>query len=161
MLTLARAMVLRLACIAVAIGPVGCATTEVRTNYTPPHGKAEPRTIQVLASSSIKHSPMKENSSLRDPVVAAFRQRFPNAELVESKPDTVVFFTMVDYVPGCKPNCDKFRTYRNWSCEVEMFSRESEPKTDALVFNLDGSTYNPLYAPAANCAARFAKVIRQ
>jgi hypothetical protein len=161
MLALARTTVLRLLCISAAIGAAGCATIEVRTNYTPPHGKAEPRTIQVLANSSIKHSPMKENSSLRDQVAAAFRQRFPNAGLVESKPDIVVFFTIVDYVPGCLPNCEKFRTYRNWTCEVEMFPRESEPETGTLVFNLDGSTYNPLYDPAANCAARFAKVIRQ
>jgi hypothetical protein len=161
MLALARTTVLRLLCISVAIGAAGCATTEVRTNYTPPHHKPEPRTVQILASSSIKHSPMKENSSLRDQVAAAFRQRFPNAELVESKPDMVVFFTMVDYVPGCKPNCKKFQTYRNWNCEVEMFPRESEPEAGTLVFNLEGSTYNPLYDPAVNCAAQFAKVIRQ
>jgi hypothetical protein len=154
MLALARTTVLRLLCISVAIGAAGCATTEVRTNYTPPHHKPEPRTVQILASSSIKHSPMKENSSLRDQVAAAFRQRFPNAELVESKPDMVVFFTMVDYVPGCKPNCKKFQTYRNWNCEVEMFPRESEPEAGTLVFNLEGSTYNPLYDPAVNCAAQ-------
>ena len=160
MMALPKTTVLGLLCISVAVWAAGCATTNERTNYTPPHGKAEPRTIQVLASSSIKHSPMKENSSLRDQVAAAFRQRFPNAELVESKPDMVIFFTIVDYVPGCLPNCKKFRTYRNWNCEVEVFW-ESESKIPPLLFNLDGSTYNPFYNPAANCAARFAKVMRQ
>jgi hypothetical protein len=161
MLALARTTVLGLLCISVVVEAGGCATIEVRTNYTPPHGKAEPRTFEVRASSSIKHSPMKENSSLRDQVASAFRQRFPNAELVESKPDMVVFFTIVDYVPGCLPNCKKFQTYRNWTCEVELFPHESEPEASTLVFNLDGSTYNPVYDPAANCAARFAKTIRQ
>src|ERR1700683_1768341 len=98
MRALPKTTVLGLLCISVAVWAAGCATTHERTNYTPPHGKAEPRTVQVFASSSIKHSPMKENSSLRDQVAAAFRQRFPNAELVESKPDMVIFFTIVDYV---------------------------------------------------------------
>jgi hypothetical protein len=104
---------------------------------------------------------MKENPALRDQVAAAFRQQFPSTELVESSSDMFVMFTLVDYVPGCLPNCEKFRTYRNWSCEVEMYPRESEPQTGTLVFNLEGSTYNPFYDSAANCAARFAKVIRQ
>ena len=160
MLALAKTTVLILLCIDAAVWAAGCAATDQRTNYTPPHGKAEPHTVQVFASSSLKHSPMKENLSLRDQVAAAFRHRFPNTELVESKPDMVVFYTMVDYVPDCAPNCEKFRTYRNWNCEVEVFW-ESEPKTPTLVFNWDGSTYNPFYDPAANCAARFAKVIRQ
>jgi len=159
MLGLSKTTLLKLLCISVAIVTSGCATTEERTNDVPSHGKSEPRTVQVFASSSIKHSPMKQNSSLGDHVAAAFRQRFPNAELVESKPDMVVFFTVVDYVPGCLPNCEKFRTYRNWNCEVEV-SWESEPDTP-LVFSFDGSTYNPLYDPATNCAARFAKIVRQ
>jgi len=161
MLALPKTTVLRLLFILVAIDAAGCATIDERTNFTPTRGKPGPRTVQVFASSSIKNRPMKENPSLRDQVAAAFRQRFPNAKLVESNSDMVVFFTVVDYVPGCSPNCGKFRTYRNWSCEVEMFPRESEPQTDTLVFNIDGSTYNPFYDPAANCAARFAKVIRQ
>jgi|SRR5579859_2942868 len=160
MLALPKTMALELLCILVAIGAAGCATTDERTNFAPPRGGPEPRTVQVFASSSIKHRPMKESPSLRDQVAVAFRQRFPNIELVESKPDMVVFFTIVDYGPGCSPNCGKFRTYRNWSCEVEMFPRESEPQTGTLVFNLEGSTYNPFYDAPANCAARFAKVIR-
>jgi hypothetical protein len=147
--------------ILVTVGAAGCATTNERINFTPPPGRPEPRTVQIFASSSIKHRPVKESPSLRDHIAVAFQHRFPNIELEESKPDMVVFFTIVDYVPGCSPNCGKFRTYRNWSCEVELFPRESGPQTDTLVFNFEGSTFNPFYDSAANCAARFAKIIRQ
>jgi hypothetical protein len=75
-------------------------------------------------------------------------------------PIWLCYFNIVDYVPGYSPNCQKFRTYRNWNCEVEVFWR-SEPKTQPVVFNWGGFSYNPLYDPAANCAARFAKVLRQ
>jgi len=146
------------------IGTAGCTTTEERTNYTPPHGKSEPRTVQIFAGSSLKRKPtagpLDDNPYLRDDLAAAFRHRFPNLQVVESRPDMVVYFNIVDYVPGCAPNCQKFRTYRNWNCEVEVFWR-SEPTTQTLVFNWGGSTYNPLYDPTANCAARFAKALRQ
>jgi hypothetical protein len=163
MSALARATVLSLMCISVAIAAAGCATTGERINYTPPHSKPEPRTIQVFAGSSLKHPNrfVREDPTLRDQVFAAFRKRFPNVELVESKPDVVVFFNIVDYEPGCLPNCGKFRTYRNWGCEVEAFPQDSEANAGTLVFNFDGHTYNPLYDAAANCAARFAKVMRR
>jgi hypothetical protein len=160
MSAIARAAVLM--CISVAIGAAGCATTEERANYTPAHRKPEPRTIQVFAASSLKHPDLypREDPTLRNQVFAAFRKRFPTAELVESKPDVVVFFNIVNYEPGCLPNCGKFRTYRNWGCEVEAFTRDSEANADTLVFNFDGHTYNPLYDPVANCAARFAKIMQ-
>ena len=62
---------------------------------------------------------MGDDSSLHNRVADASRKQFPGVRIVESQPDMVVFFTIVDYVPGCLPNCKKFRTYRNWSCEVE------------------------------------------
>jgi hypothetical protein len=65
---------------------------------------------------------MGDDPSLRDHVATAFQKRFPGARLVESQPDMVVFFTVVDYVPGCSPNCKKFKTYRNWTCEVMTYA---------------------------------------
>jgi len=113
------------------------------------------RTIQIFASSSIGGRPMGDDSTLHDQVAKAFQQQFPGIRSDESQPDLVVFFTIVDYVPGCLPNCKKFKTYRNWSCEVEIFA---EPET--LVFNLDGTTYNPFHDPAANCASQLTKTLR-
>ena len=69
-----------------------------------------------------------------------------------------MIFTMVDYVPGCSPNRGKFRTYRNWSCEVMAYPRESNSEVGTIVFNLEGYTYNPFYDQASNCASQLSKV---
>jgi hypothetical protein len=114
----------------------------------------------MFARSSIGGRPMGEDPTLRDRVAKALQRKFPRTRLVESQPDMVVFFAIVDYVPDCLPNCKKFKTYRNWSCEVEIFSAESESKTDTLVFNLDGSTYNSFHNPGANCASQLTKTFR-
>ena len=143
-----------------AVGATGCSSQEIRTNLARLRGTPAPKTIQIFASSSLGGRPMGEDSSLHDGVATAFQKKFPSARLVETKPDMVVFFTIVDYVPGCLPNCTKFKTYRNWSCEVEIYAVESESKTDTLVFNLNGSTYNPFYYPASNCASQLTKTIR-
>jgi hypothetical protein len=103
---------------------------------------------------------MGDDSTLRDRVATAFQKQFPGIRSDESEPDMVVFFTIVDYVPGCLPNCKKFKTYRNWTCEVEIFAVKSESKTDTFVFNLDGSTYNPFHNPAANCASQLTKTFQ-
>lgn len=103
---------------------------------------------------------MGDDSSLRERVAKAFQEQFPGIRPDESNPDMVVFFTIVDYVPGCLPNCKKFKTYRNWTCEVEVFAVESESKTETFVFNLDGTSYNPLHNPAANCALQLTKTFR-
>jgi len=104
---------------------------------------------------------MGDDSPLRDRVAKAFQKQFPGIQLDESQPDMVVFFTMVDYVPGCLPNCKKFKTYRNWTCEVELFAVGSESQTDTLVFNLDGSTYDPFLDSPADCASRLTKTFRK
>jgi hypothetical protein len=100
---------------------------------------------------------MGDDPSLRDHVATAFQKQFSGARLVESQPDMVVIFTLVDYVPGCLPDCKKFKTYRNWSCEVMTYAKEPNPETDSMVFNLEGSTYNPFYNPASNCASQWSK----
>ena len=142
------------------VGAIGCSSKHVRTNLVQLGRTPTPKTIQVFASSSVGGHPMGDDSALHSRVVKAFQKQFPDSRLDESDPDMVVFFTMVDYVPGCLPNCKKFRTYRNWSCEVEVFTVETESKTDTLVFNLDGSTYNPLLNPAADCASQLSKTFR-
>jgi hypothetical protein len=144
----------------VVISATGCSSHHVRTNLNKLRKTPAPRTIQVLASSSIGGHPMGDDSALRDRVAQAFREQFPGIRSNESQPDMVVFFTIVDYVPGCLPNCKKFKTYRNWTCEVEIFSVEGDAKTETFVFNLDGSTYNPLHNPAANCASELTKTFR-
>jgi hypothetical protein len=144
----------------VVIGAAGCTTQEVRTNLGPRRGTFKPQTIQILASSSIEGRPMGDDPSLRDHVATAFQKQFSGARLVESQPDMVVIFTLVDYVPGCLPDCKKFKTYRNWICEVEIYPRDSHPNTDTIVFNLDGSTYNPFHNPASSCASRLLKASR-
>jgi hypothetical protein len=103
---------------------------------------------------------MGDDPIFRGRVTEAFQKQFPGIRPHESNPDMVVFFTIVDYVPGCLPNCKKFKTYWNWSCEVEIFAVQSDSKTDSLVFNLDGSTYDPFYNPAANCASQLTKTFR-
>ena len=105
-------------------GVGGCSSHEIRTNVGQLRGTPAPQTMQILASSSIGGRPMGEDTSLRDGVAKAFQKQFPGTRLVESQPHMVVFFTIVDYVPGCLPNCKKFKTYRNWTCEVEIFAAE-------------------------------------
>ena len=145
----------------VVISATGCSSHHVRTNLTKLRRTPAPRTIQIFASSSIGGRPMRDDPTLQERVTKAFRQRFPGIRSDESQPDMVVYFTIVDYVPGCLPNCKKFKTYRNWTCEVEIFAVESESKTDAFVFNLDCSTYNPFHNPAANCASQLTKTFRR
>src|SRR5208282_475339 len=114
----------------VFISATGCSSHHVRTNLSKLRETPEPRTIQILASSSVGGRPMGDDSALRDRVAKAFQRQFPGIRSDESQPDMVVFFTMVDYVPGCLPNCKKFKTYRNWNCEVEIFAVDSESRTD-------------------------------
>jgi hypothetical protein len=91
------------------VSAAGCTKEEVRMNLVPQRGAIAPRTIQIEASSSINGRPMGDDPYLRSRVAAAFQKQFPAARVVQSEPDMVVFFTIVDYVPGCSPDCKKFR----------------------------------------------------
>jgi hypothetical protein len=157
---MARRAVISVLSLLVVFSATGCSSHHIRTNLSKLRGTPAPRTIQIFASSSIGGRPMGDDSTVRSRVAEAFQQQFRGIRSDESKPDMVVFFTIVDYVPGCLPNCKKFRTYRNWTCEVEIFSVESASGTDSLVFNLDGTTYNPFHNPAANCSAQLTKTFR-
>ena len=103
---------------------------------------------------------MGDDPALRNRLADAFQKQFPGVRIVDSQPDMVVFFTIVDYVPGCLPDCKKFRTYRNWSCEVERFPRESNSEERTLLFNIDGSSYNPFFNQASDCASGLSKLSR-
>jgi hypothetical protein len=103
---------------------------------------------------------MGDDLSLRERVATAFHKQFPDARLVKSQPDMVFFFTIVDYVPGCSPNCKKFKTYRNCTGEVTIYPTDSHPEAHTIVFNLDVSTYNPFYNPASNCVSQLLRASR-
>lgn len=141
----------------VGIGAAGCTTQNAIMNLVPSRATPPPRTIQICASSSIGGRPMSADSSLGERLAASFQKQFPHVHLVQSQPDMVVFFTLVDYVPGCLQHCKKFKTYRNWHCEVIIYARESPPETNEIVFHLFGSTYNPFYSPASHCASELSK----
>jgi hypothetical protein len=123
-------------------GGAGCTTLCVRSNFVPSPNNVAPRTVQVSASSSIEGRPMGEDSTLREKLAKAFQKQFPTARMVESGSDMFVILTIVDYVPGCSPDCKKFRPYRNWTCEVISYPRESSPEAKTMVINIDGSSYN-------------------
>ena len=103
---------------------------------------------------------MGEDPTLRNKLAEAFQKQFPGARIVESQSDMFVILTMVDYVPGCLPNCKKFRTYRNWSCEVMSYARESSPDARTMVFNVNGASYNPFYNQASDCASQLSKMAK-
>lgn len=144
----------------VAVGGTGCTTLNVRSDFVPPPDALMPRTLTVSASSSIGGRPMGDDPSLRNKLVEAFQKQFPGARIVDSRPDMYVILTVVDYVPGCLPDCKKFRTYRNWSCEVMTYATESNPEARTMVFNIEGSSYNPFYNQASNCASQLSKMSR-
>lgn len=152
--------VMKILFLLVTLSVAGCTKEQVRISAIPQPGAIAPRTIQIEASSSISGRPMGDDPSLRSRVAVAFQKQFPGAQVVQSSSDMVVFFTIVDYVPGCSPNCKKFKTYRNWSCEVMTYPADSRPEAQTIVFNLDGSTYNPFYNPASNCASQLLKASR-
>jgi hypothetical protein len=142
----------------VVVGGTGCTTLSMRSNFVPPQDALTPRTLHVFASSSIGGRPMSDDPSLRNRLADAFQKQFPGARIVESEPDMVVFLTISDYVPGCLPDCKKFRTYRNWSCEVMSYARESNQEAKTLVFNIEGSSYNPFFNQASDCASQLSKL---
>jgi hypothetical protein len=140
------------------VAGTGCTTLNVRSNFVPLPDTLTLRTLQVFASSSIGGRPMDDDPSLRNRLAEAFQKQFPGARIVESQPDMVVFLTIVDYVPGCLPDCKKFRTYRSWSCEVMSYARESTPEARTMVFNVEGASYNPFYNQASDCASQLSKM---
>jgi hypothetical protein len=112
----------------------------------------KPLTLSVAASSSIRErqrSP-QDDSRLQRKLETEIRKRLESARLVrfaEDEDDYSIIFVMVDYVPGCDPNCAKFFTYRNWSCTVLSGRGQA--------FKVDGATHNPFFSPTSDCVSRF------
>ena len=142
---------------------LACTEINTRAGFASHAAQGAIRTAEITASSSIGGQPMAENQEFRAHLAAAFKKEFPSAEVVDSRGDIDIIFTIVDYVPGCLPHCDKVRTYRNWSCEIMGFvsSSDRDVPDSGLPFNLDGTTYNPWFDPAAICIQEFAKHVRR
>jgi hypothetical protein len=108
--------------------------------------------LSVTASSSIRERQQlpRDDLGLQRKLETDIRKRLTGARVVrfaEDEDDYSIIFVMVDYVPGCAPNCAKFFTYRNWSCSV--LTRRGQ------AFAIEGSTYNPLFSPTSDCVSRF------
>jgi hypothetical protein len=149
--------------LALALLASSCTKIRTRPGFASSDAVASIRKAEISASSSIGGRPMAESAEFRMRLASALKTEFPSAELVESRGDIFIIFTIVDYVPGCLPNCDAPRTYRNWSCEIMSFmpSKQSSLVPSGVPFNVDGSTYNPWFDPAENCIREFAKHVRQ
>jgi len=143
-------------CLTVAAGGCTSVTPGVRTVGL--QDLPKPLTLSVTASSSIRgrQHPPQDDRSLQRKMEAEIRKRLAGARLVrfaEDEDDYSIIFVMVDYVPGCSPNCAKFPTYRNWSCSVLSGQGQA--------FELDGSTYNPFFSPTSDCVSRFLAFLRE
>jgi hypothetical protein len=157
-------MMLRLGSVlAMMLVVLACTETNTRAGFASHAAQGAIRTAEITANSSIGGQPMAENQEFRTRLAAAFKKEFTSAEVVDLRGDIYIIFTIVDYVPGCLPNCDKVRVYRNWSCEIMGFisSSDSDVVDSGLPFNLNGTTYNPWFDPAANCIQEFAKHVRR
>ena len=98
---------------------------------------------------------MDDDLHLLRELAAAVHRYFPEAAVVEDSADLHIIIVLVDYEPGCAPNCGKFRTYRNWSCTV--LTRVPF----AQAFALNGSSYNPFLSPTNDCLKRLARYVEE
>ena len=114
-----------------------------------------PRTISLSASSSVHKRQMGDDAQLLRKLSVAVRQHLPQVTVVSDLGDLDVIVVLVDYEPGCAPNCGKFPTYRNWSCTV--LSRVPFAQT----FALEGSSYNPFVSPTDDCVRRLSEYLRK
>jgi len=149
--------------LALVLGASSCTSIHTSPGFASSDAVGVIRKVELSASSSIGGSPIADSPEFRMRLASALKTHFPSAEVVESDPEIFVIFTIVDYVPGCLPNCDKSRAYRNWSCEIMNFmpSKLPGPAAWGLPFKIDGSTYNPWFHPAEKCIHEFAKHVHQ
>ena len=138
------------------VATAGCTTIHPRQRTVPLQQLRTPHTIAVTASSALSGRPMTDDSLLIRQIIAAVWRRLPGTQVVAWDADSSemqLIFVMVDYVPGCKPNCGKFPTYRNWSCTVLSGFGQA--------FALDGETYDPFYSATDNCLSGLARVLKE
>ena len=143
-------------CLTVATG--GCTSVMPGVRTVGLQDLPKPLALSVTASSSIRerqHWP-QDDLGLQRKLETEIRKSLAGARLVrfaEDEDDYSIIFVMVDYVPGCDPNCAKFFTYRNWSCSV--LARRGQ------AFEVEGSTYNPFFSPTSDCVSRFLAFLRE
>jgi hypothetical protein len=104
---------------------------------------------------------LQDDPGLRERLIDELRRVFPKAEVVDKNGEFQVLFVLVDYVPGCAPKCETAKSYRNWTGEVMTWipAEEAGFVSYAMVFGVEGSTYNPRLDPAKRFATDFAKFI--
>jgi len=115
------------------------------------------KTIQVVASSSLKGRPMGDDASLRLRIERQLRTALPSLQIVQDSGYSQIIFTMVDYVPGCAPHCGEVTYYRNWGAEVTTWIRDSPGNPATMPFAQDGWTRNPFVDPVQVFVRSFAK----
>ena len=127
-----------------------CSHVQLNTCCVPLESVPQFRTIEIIGVSSALHgNPMKDDPVLLTDLRRELRRQFPSARLVDSGGDIQIIFILVDYEPGCLPNCGRFPTYRNWSGEVLTWMPRSgtNERSGTQVVGIDGWTYNPLISP--------------
>ena len=105
------------------------------------------KTIQVMASSSLKGRPMGDDASLRLRIEKQLRAALPGLKIVQDSGYSQIIFTMVDYMPGCAPRCAQITYYRNWNAEVTTWVPDNPRNPFTMPFAQDGATRNPLVDP--------------
>jgi len=137
-----------LALVLASTASTGCTTVMFKQGYAPLAEIETSGTVSLDASSAKGGGYVADDPSLLAQLTASVRRHLPEASVVMEAGDLHVILVVVDYVPGCAPNCRKFPTYRNWSCTVLV------PR--AQVFGVEGETYNPFFSVSEHCLSRFA-----
>jgi hypothetical protein len=62
----------------------------------------------VSVSSGLHGRPIADDPTLLDQLRLELQREFPATPIVKDAGDTQIIFVLLDYVPGCLPNCDRF-----------------------------------------------------
>ena len=139
-----------------SMGTLACGPSiHPRLATVTPEQLKPPRTISLSASSSLHGPSIADDAQLLRKLTAAVHRYLPQVSVVDGLGDLDVIVVIVNYEPGCAPNCTKFPTYRNWSCTVLSFG------PPAQAFALEGSTYNPFVSPTDDCIRRLSEYLRK
>jgi hypothetical protein len=150
-------------CLAAVLCVVGCSSLTLDTCCVPASSLPPFRTIEIVgAGSSLHGRPIEDNKALVAELRRELKQEFPAASIVDSDADIQIMFVMVDYVPGCRPDCRRFSTYRNWTGEVMTWipGPESNTVSGSQVVAISGTTYNPLHRPVREFVRQFKRYWR-
>ena len=137
---------------------VSCSSLRTNTCCIAANSLPEFRTAEIVgASSSLHGRPIEDSRILRDRLRRAFQSAFPNVRFVEAGGDIQLIFVLVDYVPGCLPNCGRFPTYRHWSGEVMTWvpKQGTNLVSGTQVLAVEGSSCNPFHDPIKGFVATF------